>query len=129
MNNKMEGKGEFTWPDGRYYIGDYVDDKKEGQGVFHWPDGRKYKYDNFSQSRLLLGWMHELGRCSHFTNSTQLLRKKNFAFLGTNLHGVIIDVGRYLLHDGYEYPCHFFHVLCHCNILVLTSSNCLDVFS
>ena len=42
MNNKMEGKGEFTWPDGRYYIGDYVDDKKEGQGVFHWPDGRKY---------------------------------------------------------------------------------------
>jgi len=30
MNNKMEGTGEFTWPDGRKYVGDYVDDKKEG---------------------------------------------------------------------------------------------------
>jgi len=42
MNNKMEGTGVFTWPDGRRYEGDYVDDKKEGQGVFFWPDGRKY---------------------------------------------------------------------------------------
>jgi hypothetical protein len=27
-NNKMDGKGEFTWSDGRKYVGDYVDDKK-----------------------------------------------------------------------------------------------------
>jgi len=43
MNNKMEGSGTFTWPDGRRYEGDYVDDKKEGHGVFFWPDGRKYE--------------------------------------------------------------------------------------
>ena len=43
MNNKMEGRGVFTWPDGRRYEGEYVDDKKEGQGVFYWPDGRKYE--------------------------------------------------------------------------------------
>jgi len=30
MNNKMEGHGVFTWPDGRRYEGEYVDDKKEG---------------------------------------------------------------------------------------------------
>ena len=30
----MEGTGVFTWPDGRKYEGDYVDDKKEGNGVF-----------------------------------------------------------------------------------------------
>jgi hypothetical protein len=38
----MEGEGVFTWPDGRKYVGSYVDDKKEGHGVFYWPDGRKY---------------------------------------------------------------------------------------
>jgi hypothetical protein len=42
MNNKMEGTGYFTWPDGRRYEGEYIDDKKEGNGVFFWPDGRKY---------------------------------------------------------------------------------------
>jgi len=24
----MHGKGEFTWSDGRRYVGEYVDDKK-----------------------------------------------------------------------------------------------------
>ena len=43
MNNKMEGSGIFTWPDGRKYDGEYVDDKKEGNGIFYWPDGRKYE--------------------------------------------------------------------------------------
>lgn len=39
----MDGQGEFTWNDGRKYIGDYKDDKKHGYGQFEWPDGRKYK--------------------------------------------------------------------------------------
>ena len=39
----MWGKGEFSWPDGRAYIGDYEDDKKQGYGIFIWPDGRKYE--------------------------------------------------------------------------------------
>jgi hypothetical protein len=43
VNNKMEGSGVFTWPDGRKYDGEYIDDKKEGNGIFFWPDGRKYE--------------------------------------------------------------------------------------
>lgn len=39
----MDGKGYFTWIDGRTYTGDYVDDKKDGWGVFTWPDGRRYE--------------------------------------------------------------------------------------
>jgi len=39
----MDGKGIFSWPDGRKYEGGYVNDKKEGYGVFNWPDGRKYE--------------------------------------------------------------------------------------
>jgi hypothetical protein len=31
---KKLGKGEFTWSDGRRYIGDYLEDKKHGFGVF-----------------------------------------------------------------------------------------------
>jgi hypothetical protein len=39
----MDGTGEFVWPDGRKYVGNYVEDKKHGFGEFEWPDGRKYK--------------------------------------------------------------------------------------
>ena len=38
----MNGKGVFTWPDGRRYEGEYNGDKKEGYGKFFWPDGRQY---------------------------------------------------------------------------------------
>lgn len=30
----MEGKGVFTWSDGRKYEGEYIDDKKHGFGIF-----------------------------------------------------------------------------------------------
>lgn len=39
----MDGAGEFIWPDGRKYNGNYLEDKKHGFGEFEWPDGRKYK--------------------------------------------------------------------------------------
>jgi len=38
----MNGYGVFTWPDGRKYDGNYVEDKKEGRGKFTWPDGKEY---------------------------------------------------------------------------------------
>ena len=38
----MHGKGKYTWPDGRIYDGEYVNDKKEGEGVYSWSDGRQY---------------------------------------------------------------------------------------
>ena len=39
----MDGKGIFTWHDGRKYEGEYKEDKKEGFGIFEWPNGKKYK--------------------------------------------------------------------------------------
>jgi len=35
----MDGEGVFDWPDKRRYVGEYKDDKKEGYGHFTWPDG------------------------------------------------------------------------------------------
>jgi hypothetical protein len=32
----MHGKGVYTWPDGRKFIGSYANDKKEGAGTFFW---------------------------------------------------------------------------------------------
>jgi len=32
----MNGRGIFTWIDGRRYIGEYLDDKKDGLGIFEW---------------------------------------------------------------------------------------------
>jgi hypothetical protein len=39
----MNGNGKFTWPDGKQYDGEYVDDLKEGTGIFKWPDGKEYE--------------------------------------------------------------------------------------
>lgn len=32
----MQGKGTFSFKDGRKYIGEYLEDKKHGQGTFEW---------------------------------------------------------------------------------------------
>lgn len=40
--DKMEGKGKFTWKDKRSYEGHYKDGKKSGHGVMIWPSGVKY---------------------------------------------------------------------------------------
>ena len=51
MQNKRNGKGFFTFPDGRTYegqlsiyicLGGYKDDLKEGKGKFSWPNGDIY---------------------------------------------------------------------------------------
>jgi hypothetical protein len=38
----MHGKGTFSWPDGRKYEGEYINDKKHGFGTFTFKDGRIY---------------------------------------------------------------------------------------
>ncbi len=32
----MDGRGNFVWPDGRSYEGEYLEDKKHGEGLFIW---------------------------------------------------------------------------------------------
>lgn len=32
----MHGKGIFSWPDGKKYIGQYLEDKKAGYGELTW---------------------------------------------------------------------------------------------
>ena len=39
----MEGMGEYIWPDGRRYEGEYKDDKKHGYGIYTWADNRIYQ--------------------------------------------------------------------------------------
>lgn len=36
----MDGKGVYTWKDGRKYEGEYKNDKKEGYGELTWPDSK-----------------------------------------------------------------------------------------
>ena len=40
--NTMHGYGEYSWNDGRKYIGFYNMDKKEGFGIYIWNDTRAY---------------------------------------------------------------------------------------
>lgn len=37
------GKGEFTWPNGNTYVGDWEDDQMHGEGVLTRSDGRRYE--------------------------------------------------------------------------------------
>jgi len=39
----MNGEGKFSWPDGRRFKGNYLNDAKDGYGEQTWPDGRSYK--------------------------------------------------------------------------------------
>ena len=39
----MNGHGYYTWPEGGYYKGNYINNIKEGEGEFMWPDGRIFK--------------------------------------------------------------------------------------
>jgi hypothetical protein len=39
----MNGVGETTWPDGKSYKGEYLDDKKHGIGIFNWGNGKQYE--------------------------------------------------------------------------------------
>jgi hypothetical protein len=34
---KMEGKGVFTWSDGKRYVGDFMQDKMHGKGILFYP--------------------------------------------------------------------------------------------
>ena len=38
----MNGKGVFTWEDGKRYEGEYQNDKKHGQGTFTWADKKSF---------------------------------------------------------------------------------------
>ena len=43
MNNTMNGRGIYSWKDGRKYDGEYYHDKKHGYGTYVWNDGRSTK--------------------------------------------------------------------------------------
>jgi hypothetical protein len=35
-DSKIEGQGEFKWPDGRHYIGEFVNSCMQGYGKLIW---------------------------------------------------------------------------------------------
>merc|ERR1712100_918381 len=35
--------GEYSWPDGRTFCGQYRNDQKQGFGIFTWKDGRRFE--------------------------------------------------------------------------------------
>jgi hypothetical protein len=39
----MHGAGEYVWPDGSKYIGQYFEGKKHGRGKFYYKSGRIYE--------------------------------------------------------------------------------------
>ena len=39
----MRWQGKFSWPDGRFYLGDFEDGKKTGYGVLTWENGNQYQ--------------------------------------------------------------------------------------
>ena len=41
-NGNKNGKGTFTWFDGKKYVGEWNDDEFDGQGTFIFPESAKY---------------------------------------------------------------------------------------
>ena len=60
--SKMNGKGRFTYKDGKWYEGEYVNDKKEGYGVYFW-DSKTYEGEWKAGKMHSTGWLtNEKGR-------------------------------------------------------------------
>ena len=36
----MNGEGEYSWPDGKIYKGNFTNDQRQDYGVLKWPDGK-----------------------------------------------------------------------------------------
>jgi hypothetical protein len=43
VDGKMEGKGVFTWSNGKRYVGEFLQDKMHGNGESTSPDGTSYE--------------------------------------------------------------------------------------
>ena len=41
-DDKANGQGTLTWPDGEKFVGEYKDGKEHGQGTHTWPSGDKF---------------------------------------------------------------------------------------
>lgn len=42
----MHGKGTFSWPGGKKYVGCYIEDRKEGYGELYWQISNLFYYNN-----------------------------------------------------------------------------------
>ena len=49
--------GEYSWPDGRLYVGDWKDNKMHGNGVFKFADGKIYEGEYADDKRHSYGVM------------------------------------------------------------------------
>ncbi|KND00874.1 uncharacterized protein SPPG_03976 [Spizellomyces punctatus DAOM BR117] len=43
VNDRIEGKGRYIFPDGNIYVGDFKDGQFHGSGTVHFKDGGKYE--------------------------------------------------------------------------------------
>jgi hypothetical protein len=43
LHNEIQGLGNYSWPDGRIYVGEWIKNKMHGKGEIKWPDGRCYR--------------------------------------------------------------------------------------
>jgi len=42
INDKINGPGVVTWPNGDRYEGNFIDGDMNGNGIFYYADGKKY---------------------------------------------------------------------------------------
>ena len=58
-DSQMQGYGEFKWPDGRHYIGDFVNAQMQGQGKMIWHvQGKKFIYKGHFLANVFHGSGH-----------------------------------------------------------------------
>ena len=52
MDGKKNGKGKFTWSDGSYYEGDFVDGLFEGVGTYYFEENKKTYFGQFREGKI-----------------------------------------------------------------------------
>ena len=94
-NNNKNGYGELIWPDGKKYVGYYLEDQKDGFGIFYlkkycfflgfWKNGKRHglakyiegnhiNYQNWVDNQLINENMNELDFMNSFTDDMEKFR-------------------------------------------------------
>lgn len=83
-DSQIQGYGEFKWPDGRHYIGDFVNSQMQGQGKMTWATkaGKKIIY----KGQFLANVFHGDGTLSLHNGDTYEGQFENGKFNGEGFY-------------------------------------------
>jgi len=96
----LHGNGTFYYPDGKKYVGEFVNGKRHGEGTFTYPDGTAYI------GKFVAGIEQGVGECINIDGSstpcTDKTETQNQSFTGKDTRDIEIVAKKWVRISQYE---------------------------